>query len=145
MDKSKASSKASEHDKSGESNRHSSLAVSSCAEGSHRMKDTYNCQTPNLENTSKAKAKRLHRRSEHGKSGGRLSPSASTFPSAAESKLLNEKDDGRPQIRNAPKNLMATRKRQRDDVEALLSSALISSKKSEGSSRAGSTKTSSCK
>lgn len=140
MKKTKEGRKSSEQDTSSKLSQHSSS--NSGAEGSHRMRERSDCKPPHLEDAPgilKVKAKVSRRFSEHGTSS-RLNRSSSTLSSAVESKIL-ETSDGRPSnVGDAPKSLMATRKRQRDDVEALLSSALISSKKPESSSKPGSVK-----
>lgn len=99
------------------------------------IREANDCQLPNLENTSGIlKVKSRRRFSEHSTSS-RLSQSSSTLPSASQNEMLTGRSDVKQNVRDAPKNLMETRKRQRDDIDALLSSALIPSKKSQNPSR----------
>ncbi|PKA56592.1 putative helicase MAGATAMA 3 [Apostasia shenzhenica] len=61
--------------------------------------------------------------------------STTTVQSSEETPKEPEIEKSKPDVRGSGKDLFATRKRQRDDIEALLTSALISSNKMGGSSK----------
>ncbi|KAF8389472.1 hypothetical protein HHK36_026167 [Tetracentron sinense] len=77
--------------------------------------------------------------SEHNTSQKKLGILIPSTEGSYQEKEANE-GCGAPNLADTPKDLIATRKRQRDAVDALLSSALISSKKPETSSKSASVK-----